>query len=91
MKVLDDTGAAYLSVVINGLQWVYNNNIPLVNMSFGFSFSKESDGTVLRQAIQSLFSADIIMVASAGNSCSSGASEGGGGDDCGPATTCKSR
>src|ERR1700752_4290859 len=54
VKVLDDTGAAYLSVVINGLQWVYyNNDIRLVNMSFGFSFSKESDGTPLKQAIQS--------------------------------------
>jgi subtilisin family serine protease len=89
VKVLDDSGAGYASVVIKGLEWVLNNGIPLVNMSFGFSRSNESDGTPLRQAIQMLSNADIIMVASAGNRCSSGASEDGGGDDCGPAATCK--
>jgi subtilisin family serine protease len=90
VKVLDDTGAGYLSVVINGLQWVLNNGIPLANMSFGFSFSKDSDGTPLKKAIQSLFNADIIMVASAGNRCTAGgASEDGGGDSCGPAASCK--
>jgi subtilisin family serine protease len=89
VKVLDDTGAAYLSVVINGLQWVRNNGIRLVNMSFGFSFSMERDGNPLRRAIQMLFNAGIIMVASAGNTCCAGGVCGeGGGEDCGPAATC---
>jgi subtilisin family serine protease len=58
-------------------------------MSFGFSFSKQSDGTPLIKAVQKLYEADIIMVASAGNRCTArGASEDGGGDDCGPAATC---
>jgi subtilisin len=89
VKVLDDTGAAYVSVVIEGLEWVLNNGIPLVNMSFGFSFSNPSDGTPLMKAIQKLYGAGIIMVASAGNRCTAGgASDDGGGDSCGPAAAC---
>jgi subtilisin family serine protease len=89
VKVLDDTGAGYLSVVINGLQWALDNDIWLVNMSWGFSFSNPSDGNPLRQVIQSLSNADIVMVASAGNRCTAGgASDESGGDDCGPAATC---
>jgi subtilisin family serine protease len=90
VKVLDDNGAGYLSVVIKGLEWVLNNDIPLVNMSFGFS--TESDTTPLKQAIQRLSKADIIMVASAGNRCTAGGAseDGGGDDDCGPAATCNS-
>jgi subtilisin len=88
VKVLDDMGAGYLSAVISGLQWVYNNDIPLVNMNFGLSFSNQSDGTPLTKAVQSLYAADVIMVASAGNRCAAGGgSEDGGGDDCGPAKT----
>jgi Subtilase family len=86
VKVLDDTGAGYLSVPINGLQWVLNNDIALANMSFGFSFSRQSDGTPLMKAIQDLSKANIIMVASAGNACcAGGACDDTGGDDCGPA------
>jgi subtilisin family serine protease len=91
VKVLDNDGNGYLSVVINGLQWVYNNDgIRLLNMSFGFSFSNPSDGTPLMQAIQKLSMAGKIMVASAGNKCrASGASDDGGDDsDCGPAASC---
>jgi subtilisin family serine protease len=41
------------------------------------------------QAIQSLSNANKIMVASAGNTCTArGASEDGGGDNCGPAAIC---
>ena len=69
VKVLDQYGAGYLSDVINGLQWVYNNNgtpwVKLVNMSIGFS----NDSPPLRQAIQSLYNSGVIMVASAGNRC----------------------
>jgi subtilisin family serine protease len=90
VKVLDNDGSGYLSVVINGLQWVSNNDgIRLLNMSFGFSFSNPSDGTPLMRAIQSLSNANKIMVASAGNTCTArGASEDGGGDNCGPAASC---
>jgi hypothetical protein len=89
VKVLDNNGAGYLSSVIDGMGWVYDNDIPLVNMSFGFTFSDPSADKALMKAVQKLYEAGIIMVASAGNSCpASTASEDGGGDDCGPAATC---
>jgi subtilisin family serine protease len=87
VKVLDSTGHGYLSDIINGLQWVYNSDIRLVNMSFGFS----SDSTPLQQAIQSLYNKGVIMVAAAGNRCAAAhITEDGGGADCqgGPAATC---
>jgi subtilisin family serine protease len=89
VKVLDDDGAGYLSGVIDGMRWVYDNDIPLVNMSFGFSFSNQTDGTPLMKAVQKLYEAGVIMVASAGNRCTAAqAGEDGGGDSCGPAATC---
>jgi subtilisin family serine protease len=87
VKVLDQDGTGYTSDVINGLQWIRENGIPLVNMSFGFS----SPSTPLRQAIQSLNQDGIIMVASVGNRCAAAPTQDdGGGDDCqgGPAAVC---
>ena len=89
VKVLDDNGAGYLSGVIDGMRWVFDNDIPLVNMSFGFSFSKQSDNTPLMKAVQKLYKAGIIMVAAAGNRCpASTATEDGGGESCGPSASC---
>jgi subtilisin family serine protease len=87
VKVLDQNGVGYVSDVINGIQWIYNNGIRLVNMSFGFS----SDSTPLRQAIETVYNGGMgmIMVASAGNRCAAGTKqEDGGGASCGPAATC---
>jgi subtilisin family serine protease len=83
VKVLDANGTGYLSNLINGLQWIYNNQIQkqirLVNMSLGFSV----DSPPLRTAIEKLFyDHGTIMVAAAGNSCpSSGGQEEAGGDE----------
>jgi subtilisin family serine protease len=86
VKVLNKFGAGYLSVVIDGLQWVKDQyDIDpgirwVVNMSFGFS--RDIDDTPLMQAILSLPN-DIIKVASAGNACcAGGACDDGGGEDC---------
>jgi subtilisin len=85
VKVLDQNGVGYVSDVISGLQWISNNGIRLVNMSFGFP----SDSTPLRQAIETVYNGGLIMVASAGNRCAAGTrQEDGGGDACGPAATC---
>jgi subtilisin family serine protease len=89
VKVLDQSGAGYLSDLINGLQWVHNNGSPrakVVNMSLGFS----TDSPVLGQAIQSLYTSGVIMVASSGNRCtpSPGQDEGGGDCQAGPAVVC---
>jgi subtilisin family serine protease len=85
VKVLDSKGKGYLSNLINGLQWVYNNpQIRLVNMSLGFS----TDSPPLKTAIQKLFSDHgTIMVASAGNKCSDDGDFGEDGGDEGEGPT----
>jgi subtilisin family serine protease len=86
VKVLDAKGKGYLSYLLNGLQWIYNNqnekNIRLVNMSLRFS----ADSPALKRAIKKLVNHNTIMVASAGNSCSDdpGQDESGGDDGEGP-------
>jgi len=83
VKVLDASGRGYLSDLIHGLQWIYNNQsqkqLRLVNMSLGFS----EDSLPLQRAIHHLYERGIIMVASSGNSCSDspGQEEGGGDED----------
>jgi subtilisin family serine protease len=83
VKVLDQNAHGFLSDFLCGLEWVYNRNIPLVNMSVGFWNNK----VLLEKAIQRLFQKRVIMVAAAGNritgsdpSCVAGV-EGGGIDD----------
>jgi hypothetical protein len=89
VKVLDDDGAGYLSGVIDGMRWVYDNDLPLVNMSFGFSFSNQSDSTPLMKAVQKLYEAGVTMVAAAGNRCAAAPiTDDGSGDSCGPAASC---
>jgi subtilisin family serine protease len=81
VRVLNAKGQGYLSDVINGLAWVYDNQqqIRLINMSLGFS----TNSPPLQQAIQLLYGRGILMVASAGNSCSDspGQSESGGAEE----------
>ena len=90
VKVLDQYGAGYLSDVVNGMQLVYNNGSPLakvVNMSIGWS----TDSPPLKKAIHELDKEDVIMVASAGNSCpNSQDQDEGNGDECdgGPQLAC---
>jgi subtilisin family serine protease len=81
VKVLDLYGAGYLSDVINGLQWVYNNGsrrAKVANMSIGFS----THSPALQQAIQRLYASGVIMVASAGNRCAPSPGQDEGGGDC---------
>jgi len=87
VKVLDNSGAGYLSDVIEGLEWVQNSGIRLANISLGFPV----DSKPLREAIKSLHGTGVIMVASAGNRCTADpGQEDGGGADCrgGPAAAC---
>jgi subtilisin len=76
VKVLDQYGNGRLSDLINGLGWVSANKIGVVNMSLGFS----EDSPLLEQAIQHLYGAGVIMVASAGNGGTTCAQDGGGDD-----------
>jgi subtilisin family serine protease len=81
VKVLDQYGAGRLSDLINGLGWIRANKIRVINMSLGFS----ENSPLLEQAIERLYEAGVIMVASAGNrgiTCAQdGGGDDGGGDD----------
>ena len=83
VKVLDATASGYLSDFINGLQWVRNHGIRVLNMSLSFA----QDSVPLQRAIQRLYQAGAIMVASAGNcgQAGGGVDEGGGADGGGTA------
>lgn len=63
VKVLDSAGVGEVEHVIEGLQWAANNNVDIVNMSFGFI----KDYPELKKTIDMLLSQNIIVVASAGN------------------------
>jgi subtilisin family serine protease len=76
VKVLDQNGNGLLSDLVNGLGWIYTNEIKVVNMSLGFS----ENSLLLEQAIERLYQAGVIMVASAGNQGITCAQDGGGDD-----------
>jgi subtilisin family serine protease len=80
VKVLDSTGHGYLSDLINGLQWVADHDIRVVNMSLSFS----EDSPLLEEATKKLYQSGVVMVAAAGNRCTFSSDSGGdddGGDD----------
>jgi subtilisin family serine protease len=73
VKVLDDSGHGYLSDLINGLEWVLEQDIRVVNMSLSFS----EGSPLLEDLTKKLYEAGVIMVASAGNRCADPLEEGG--------------
>jgi subtilisin len=79
VKVLDDSGHGLLSDLINGLEWVLEQDIRVVNMSLSFS----EGSPLLEELTKKLYDAGVIMIASAGNRCTGPLEEGGdeeGGD-----------
>lgn len=63
VKVLDSENKTQLSKVVEGIYWCIENDIKVINMSFGtLQYSK-----ILEQAVDDAYKAGIIMVASAGN------------------------
>jgi Subtilase family len=77
VKVLDDTGHGYVSDLVYALQWVLKNSIRVVSMSLSFS----GGSPILEQVINQLYTAGVIMVASAGNRCVGGSDHGGADDE----------
>lgn len=63
IKVLDANGEGNLSDAITGLQWAIDNDVKIVNMSFGST----EDNDAYRQAFQAASREGLIMVAAAGN------------------------
>lgn len=69
VKVLDDRKQATLSRVIEGICWCIENDIDIINMSFGTTVKSE----ILEQVVKKADAAGILMIAAAGNN---GSSEG---------------
>jgi len=63
IKVLNASGSGYLSDVIEGLQWVLENGMQVVNMSLGTSENVQS----FHEAIIKAYNAGVTIVAAAGN------------------------
>lgn len=63
VKVLDSNNQSPLSRIVEGIYWGIENNIDIINMSFG----TETDSEILYTAVKSAYDAGILMVAAAGN------------------------
>lgn len=64
VKVLDKGGSGYISDVIAGIEWAITENMDVINMSLGASV----DTQAMHTAVDSAYTAGIVVVASAGNS-----------------------
>lgn len=63
VKVLDDKKKASLSEVIKGIYWCIDNDIDIINMSFGTSTKSE----ILEQVVKEANQKGILIIAAAGN------------------------
>lgn len=64
VKVLDDNNEAPVSRIISAIQWCIDNDINIINMSFGMN----SDSKLLHNIIKRAEKKGILLIASAGNS-----------------------
>lgn len=63
VKVLDENGEGKLEPVVEGIKWSINNEVDIINISFGFTKDYEE----LHKIIQEALKQNIIVVASSGN------------------------
>ncbi|MDE5778162.1 MAG: S8 family peptidase [Lachnospiraceae bacterium] len=63
VKVLDDNRKTSLSSVIKGIYWCIENDIDIINMSFGTNVKSE----ILEQVIKDAEEKGILLIAAAGN------------------------
>lgn len=63
VKVMDDEGYGTISGVIEALEWCIENNMQVVNMSFGTYEDIQS----LHDAIKEAYNSGLVLVAAAGN------------------------
>ncbi len=64
VKVLDQSGNGTMSVILSGIEWAVDNNMQVINMSFGGILNWPS---AVRLALQKAYQAEIVIVAGAGN------------------------
>jgi minor extracellular protease Epr len=63
VKVLDENGQGKIENVVRGLNWSIEQNVDIINISFGF----QKDYDELQSVINKATSKNIIVVAAAGN------------------------
>lgn len=63
VKALDDAKQAPLSRIIEGLHWCMENDIDIINMSFGTPVYSE----IFQQVISDAYAQGILLIAAAGN------------------------
>lgn len=63
LKVMNEDNTTTLEQVVRSLYWCIENDINIVNMSFGC----RSYSAILEKAIQDAYSAGILLIASSGN------------------------
>lgn len=63
VKVLDENAEGTVEDFVKGIEWCVQNNIQIINLSFGIS----KDIPQLKHAIENALNAGIIIVASSGN------------------------
>jgi len=64
VKVLDSSGRVKQKAVLKGIEWAIDNDMQVINMSFG---SILSVGPEIRKALNKAYDAGIVIVAGAGN------------------------
>ena len=69
VKVLEQDGTTAPSSVLSGIEWAADNNMQVINMSFGGILEFPS---AVREALDNAYSAGIVIVAGAGNGGSAG-------------------
>ena len=63
VKVLNDKGEGKIESVIDGIEWSINQDVDIINISFGFTSDKEG----LKESIDRAVKDNIIITAAAGN------------------------
>ena len=63
VKVLDEENKAPLSRIIKGIYWCIDNDVNIINMSFGTS----TYSNAMRKAVEDAYDAGILMVGASGN------------------------
>ncbi len=66
VKALDNVGNGFASHVADGISWAAENGAKVINLSLGNEFGD----AVLRDAVDYALSLDVVVVAAAGNECS---------------------
>lgn len=64
VKVLNQNGSGVMSVILSGIEWAVDNNMQVINMSFGGAMGWPS---AVIEALDNAYNAGIVIVAGAGN------------------------